>query len=331
VSVSLTLWDSTTSSSIAQAEASAEAAGYRVEELHRTLLQSVASLYLGALGQEQLAEVAGSAVMASLRHLDLVQARIDAGTAAAADRLPIEVELAQARLQATQAESALSQTLADLRATIGLPSGPPLKLSETLTPVPEEKSLDELLEQIPERPDVQQQEAQVQAQWWAVKLAEQNASLSYSVTAQGDYGRHTGVQGETWRLGAGVTYPLYSRGARADVTSARASLTSVQAQLAELELQARRQIEQAYLALTAAREQITAAEVAEQNARMNLEAAEARYAEGVAMIIEVTDAEQSLRSAEAARVRAVYEYSLAHVQLLTAVGADLLQSLGAQQ
>ena len=65
-----------------------------------------------------------------------------------------------------------------------------------------------------------------------------------------------------------------------------------------------------------------------ESAQVNLQAAEERYAEGVATIIEVTDAEQSLREAQADDVQARYQQNVAAVQLRSAVGEDLLLTLG---
>ncbi|MCD6359324.1 MAG: TolC family protein [Armatimonadetes bacterium] len=331
ISVGLTLYDSTTRPAVRQARAAARAARHRLEDTRRELTMSVAQLYLTALGQEQLAEVAASAVLAAQRHLQLVDATIEAGTAAAADRYPVQVQLAQARLNAATAESALARTLADLRATIGLPPGPPLKLSERLAQTEVRGEVEDLIAQaLATRPDVLAQREDVQTRRWSLKLARAQAGLSCSVTAQGDWGRHTGVTGESWVLGTGVSYPLFDRGAQAEVCAAEADYRSAQAQLAELELAVRREVEQEYLRLNEAAERINAARVSEESARSNLEAAEARYREGVAIVIEVTDADQSLREAQADRVQALYDHNLAHVRLMNAMGLDLLEVLGGE-
>ncbi len=331
VSGNLTLYDSATRASINQAKASAEAAGHRLDDTRYGLMLNVAQLYLTALGQEQLAEVAATAVMAAQQHLAQVDANVAAGVAAQADAYPVRVQLAQAKLQAVTTESRLAQTLADLRVTMGLPPGPPLKLSERLTRIESPDDVDTLLSAaLAKRPDVAAEHASVRASRWALRSAKQNAGLSYALTTQGDYGRHTGVTGETWSVSAGVSLPLFDQGARAGVDSAEASLRSAEARMAELELSVRGEIEQQYLALAEAGERITVAQAGEDSARVSLAAAEARYTEGLAIVIEVTDADQSLREAQASRVQALYDYNLAHTRLLSATGADLLEIMGAQ-
>lgn len=331
VSVNLTLYDSATRPALNQAKASAEAAGHRLEDTRHQLILNVARLYLTALGQEQLAEVAATAVMSAEQHLALVDASVAAGVAAQADAYPLQVQLAQAKLQAVATESALAQVLADLRVTMGLPAGPPLKLSERLMQIESPGDADTLLETaLTQRPDVAAEHASLRASRWALRSARESAGLSYALTTQGDYGRHTGVTGESWSLSAGVSLPIFSGQARASVDSAEASLRSAEAQLAELELSVRREIEQQYLALAEAGERIIVAQTGEDSARVSLAAAEARYAEGLAIVIEITDADQSLREAQASRVQALYDYNLAHTKLLNAVGADLLQVMGAQ-
>ena len=331
VSVNLTLYDSSTRISINQARASAEAAGHRLVDTRHELMLNVARLYLTALGQEQLAEVAATAVMSAQQHLALVDASVAAGVAAEADAYPLQVQLAQAKLQAVATESALARVLADLRVTMGLPPGPPLKLSERLMQIESPGDADALLETaLTQRPDVAAQQASLRASRWAVRSAKESAGLSYALTSQGDWGRHTGVTGESWSVSAGVSLPIFNGQARASVDGAEANLRSAEAQMAELELSVRREIEQQYLALAEADERITVAQTGEDSARVNLAAAEARYTEGLAIVIEVTDADQSLREAQASRVQALYDYNLAHTRLLSAVGADLLQAMGAQ-
>lgn len=332
LSLAVTLYDSTTRPSLAQARASAQAAEYRLEDARRELALNVARLYLTALGQEQLAEVAASALLSAQRQLEMVEATIAAGTAAAADRFPVQAQLARARLNATAAESALSQVLADLRATLGLPPGPPLQLSDRLAQVQVPGETADLVAQaLQTRPDVLAQRAAVEASRWSLRVAQAQAGLAYSVTAQGDYGRHNDNTGEAWSVGAGVSYPLFDPGARAEVRAAEANYLAAQAQLAELELSVRREVEQQHLALAEAAERIVAAQAAEESARASLEAAEARYAAQVAIILEVTNADQALREAQASRVQALYDYNLAQITLMSAIGVDLLQALGASQ
>ncbi|MGD9518170.1 MAG: TolC family protein [Armatimonadota bacterium] len=329
VGVDFIFWDSSQHAAINQARASEEVAWYHLGDTQRQLLETVATLYYTALANEKMAEVTASAVVSARRHLDLVRGRIEAGTAAEADRLPVEVELAQAQLRAVQAEDALKQSLAELRATLGVFSDIPLRLTAQPERVTAEEELAALWERAAtERDDLEALRATVRSREWAARLAKMDAGLSVQLSGHAEYGRYSGTTGESWWVGAGASAPLFSKQARADVKSAEAGLAAAKANLADAELMVRQAVEQAYLSLRDASERVAQAAKAVESAQVNLQAAEERYAEGVATIIEVTDAEQSLREAQADDVQARYQQNVAAVQLRSAVGEDLLLTLG---
>ncbi len=220
VALDLTFWDNSITPAVEQARAARDAARYRLQNTERTLLENVAVLYFAALGQQQLREVAQAAVEAAQRHLDLVDARIQAGTAARSDRLPVEVELARARVQAVQAEKALQQTLASLRATVGLSELTTVEPLGRLEVPPVEGSLDEFIQEaLATRADVLQQKASVRSRELAVRLARIDTGLSLSASGHAEYGRYSGVTGNSWWVQAGVNFPLFSYDSKAQGSS----------------------------------------------------------------------------------------------------------------
>ncbi|HOQ28430.1 MAG TPA: TolC family protein, partial [Armatimonadota bacterium] len=70
-----------------------------------------------------------------------------------------------------------------------------------------------------------------------------------------------------------------------------------------------------------ARERIAAAEASVAMARKNLEAAEARYKQGLAIPIEIVDAQVAFSNAELQAISARYDYLLARTQLDRAIGS----------
>ena len=100
--------------------------------------------------------------------------------------------------------------------------------------------------------------------------------------------------------------------------------------LSELELSVTQDVSRAWYALGDATERVAAGQVSVAAAAANLEAAQARYAEGVADIIEVTDAELSLRRARGQLVQSRFDRNVAYYQLLAAAGR-LLSEPGSQE
>ena len=333
VALDLPLFQTGLHEGIQAARESQRASVYELEDTRRALLQQVAELYYTCLADRRLAEVRAEGVRTALRHLEMVDARIEAGTAARSDRLPVEVELAQARLLAIQAENALRQDLANLRSALGLKSSDLPALAEALS-IPQFTAKPEQLaaRALQTRPDLKARRHSVESLKWNLRQAKLNARLSLALNAHGEYGRYTaGAEGKSWWLGVSLTLPFLREQARAEVQRTKAQLDQAQQNLAELELQVLQQVEQAYLALVEAQARVEQADKSVQAARQNLQIAEERYRVGVGNIIEVTDAEQSLREAEAAYVQAVYDYNIARVRVLSTSGADLQQSLGGGQ
>lgn len=301
-----------------------------VDNTVRQLLSEVASTFYGVLAQQELAEVADQAVSAAELHLDLVDARIEAGTVAPADRLTVEAELADAQYEAVRTVNAVWTTLSDLRALLALPEDElPLIRGELDTPRATGDLEEWIAEALAARPDLEAQRHRVRASELALEQARISAGLTLSVQGQADYGRHSGTTGDTWYIGGGLTFPLFDRQARASVDAAEAGLENTRQSLAEQELSVSRQVSNAWYTLRDATERVTAAGVSVAAAAKNLEAARERYSLDAATIIEVTDAEVTWRRAQANLVQARYDRNVAWYQLLAATGRSLLEEAAA--
>jgi len=326
VTLNQTLYERGLRESIRLAGQQVTVTAYSLEDTRRRLLLEVAAAFYTIFADQELVSVAQAAVTAAEQHLELVDARIEEGTGAPADRLPVEAELAEARFEALRTANATEQAMADLRALLALAVGSPLNLDGQLVVSFELAELaDWLAEAFVQRPDLAAQRTRVTAARVSRRQAEMGAGLSLSLTGQAEYGRYSGTDGETWWLGAGASYPLYDRTSQADLEGAQARLQGVQERLADLELAVAQDVERAWYAVSDSEERLQAADVAVAAAQLNLDAARERYAEGVANIIEVTDAELAWRRAQGSRVQARFDRNLAHYQLLGAAGRPLIE------
>lgn len=325
VGLTHTFLESGRSESIEAARVQAAASLATVENSRRQLLTDVAATFNAILAQQELVEVADAAVRTSQQHLELVDARIEAGVAAPSDRVAVEAELADAEFEAVRAVNAVWTALADLRALLAMPIDS-LPIIRGDLEVPAE--LGELEAWIADafvlRPDLEVQRYSLRVAELAVDQAEIDAGLTYSVQGGADYGRHDGTTGDTWFIGAGVSYPLFDRQSDASVERAEAQLEAVRQRLAEAELDISRQVTIAYYSFADANARVTAAEASVRAAERNLEVARERYAEGLANIIEVTDAELVWRRASSNLVQARYDRNISWYQLLAAAGRPLL-------
>ena len=173
-----------------------------------------------------------------------------------------------------------------------------------------------------DRPDLKQQELNIEAARLATAVARAQAGVQLDATATADYGHHTDETGEAWQVQVGATYPLFDAGSsRAGVTSARAGEDIERRRLDSLLLQVQQQVESAHWQARQAVVGLETATVARRDAENSLAAAEARYAEGLAIIIEVTDAQVQLLRAQVAEVQARLDYAAALASLDLATGA----------
>jgi outer membrane protein len=322
LTLSQTFFRSGLQEQIESARASADAARWGQDDSRRTVALRVAQGYFSTLAAQGLAEVAQRAVDAAAQHLEAADARIQAGTAAAADRFPFEVELQQARVQALAAANLVQTTLNSLKETMGLPTSAPLQLAESLGRPSLLNDLDALQQAAyRSRPDVRQQQAQVEASRLSLRLSEIQRGPVFAASGSDNYGRHTGVTGNAWQVMASVSFPVFDGGlTQAQVESARASLAIAEETLRQIQLAVSLEVENAYLSAMEANARIDAATAATTSARVSRDAAQEKYAAGVGTVIEVTDAEQKLRQAEADEVKAYYDYNIALAALRAAIG-----------
>ena len=322
-----TFYESGLSESISAAHLQVQASEASLENSRRQLLKQVAATYHTILADRELAQVAEDAVRAAEQHLEMVNANIEVGTAAEADRLAIESELADARYESVQAVNAVWQALVELQALLALPP-------ETLPMLGEAPELDYsrgklenwIDEALAQRPDMVAQQHQLRATELNVDQAKIAAGVSLSVVGQASYGQYTDTSGESWSVGAGASFPLYNRQAQAEVDQACANLQTTHQRLSELKLTVTREVAQAWYALGNASERIAAAEASVEAATANLDSTREQYAAGVGDIIKVTDAELNWRRAQGQLVQARYDRNVAYYNLLAGAGRLLTES-----
>jgi outer membrane protein len=331
VSAEYTLYQSGLRERIDRAEVSAESSQYSIAETRQQLTYQVTVAYWGILAAHRYAEVVMDSVANAQRHWDMVRARIDIGVAPEADILPVNVQVAQARLDAVRADTELSVAYADMRALLGLPPQVRFRLADTPEAREEyDADLDSLMA-IAEanRPDLASQRLAIRAADLGVRIARAETGVKVTAGASADYGRFTGTTGKSWQLQVGATYPLFDAGAsEAQRTSAEADSEAARWRMTALMQDMQGEVEVAHLRISQAAASLDAAEVSLTQARTSLAAAEARYAEGLAIVVEVTDAQLALLQTQVALVQAEYNYVIAAAALDRAVGTQVATTAG---
>jgi outer membrane protein len=122
-------------------------------------------------------------------------------------------------------------------------------------------------------------------------------------------------------VGALLTWPIFQGGlTRGQVAEAQANLHSITAQEDTFRLQIRIDVEQAALAVKATKATLTAVLLALENAKRQLQLAEARYAAGMGSVIELSDAQVTHTMAAAQEVSARFSLASSRAALVGALG-----------
>ncbi len=322
-SLTQTLFDfGQTLEAIRSAQASAQSLEADRTTQLATVVLGLKQAYFTLLATRRLLAVADETVRQNQKHLDLAEARYKVGLAAKFDVTQAQVQVANAELNQVTARNNVAVARETLRNALGLVGPLDFDIVDNFdVHAVEMNEADALASAYDRRPELQSIRAQ------ELSTSQQIASLQRSylptLQAQANYN----WQGEnyplldTWQFGGALTLPLLSGGlTTAQIGEQKANLSNLKFN-EEVERQnIALEVRQAVLNLQQASESIRVSETGLREARENLDLAEGRYKTGVGNIIELTDAQASLTTAEANYVQALYTYktTLATLEKATA-------------
>jgi outer membrane protein len=278
-----------------------------------------------ARANRALVGVANEAVVNFGKHLEQIQGFVEVGTRPEIDLAQARADLASARSQLIDAQNNYLIAKAQLNQAMGVIGPTDYEVSDqSLAPLPGEESPIDVLsdEAMKGRPELVVIEDQVRAQLQTLSAIKGAYGPTLEATAGSTQGG-TRIDDLGWNVAAGVTltWQIYQGGfTNAQVHEAEANAGQLAAQLDLLRQQIRFDVEQASLAVRAAKAVIEADRETVVNARDRLRLAEGRYETGVGNAIELGDAQVALTTAEAQTVQADDRLSTARAQLLRALG-----------
>ncbi len=278
-----------------------------------TVVFNVKQSYFDLATARRLLGVAEQNVVRSQKHVDQAQGRLDVGLATRFDVTQTQVQLANAELARVTARNNVALARETLRTALGLEKELDFDIVDTLdvqdVAIDEPKALELAYEN---RPELRSQRLQQES--LASQIAGLRKNYLPSVTGDASYtysGPEYPLQ-ESWNVGASVNLSIFNGGlTTAQVGEAKANLAGLKHREQSLRQQISLQVRQAVLNLAEALESIRVSQKGLEQARENLELAEGRYSAGVGNIIEVTDAQASLTTAEGNNVQALSNYKTA--------------------
>lgn len=293
-----------------------------LERTRQTVTFTVTRAYLEVLRAQQLAAVAKSRLTYIEGQRALVQSRVEAGAAAEVDILPIEAQLANARVEALGAKNTTRTAAIQLYQAMGLTPQSSIDIAEvTLAKDPDVPALAECLTQAKAaRPEVRQTAATMGAAQSNVQVAKINQRPRPVINGQFDQ-PVTGDNERNYSVSAGLVFDLFSGGnTRAVYNESMANLRSAEVRAGQVEKNIAAEVETAYLNMEDARERLQASAASVTAAERNMAAQEERYQQGLAIPLDLLNAQVSLTDANSNAVQARYDYYTALAQLDYALG-----------
>jgi len=290
-----------------------------------TVVLNVKQAYFNVLAARRLLGVADETVRQNQKHVEQAQGRFSVGMAAKFDVTQAQVQLAQAELNQVTARNNVAVAYQTLRNALGVTRPLDFDIVDTFDvhtmQVSEDNALATAYEKRPELQDLKAQERATSEQ-----IAATQKNYLPNLTGNGTYGwtGSNSPQQSYWFLGATLNVPIFTGGlTTAQVAEQEANLANIKFN-EEVERQnIALEVRQDVLNLQQAGESIRVSEKGLQQARENLELAEGRYKTGVGNIIELTDAQASLTTAEASYVQALYSYKTSVAALERATAQQL--------
>jgi outer membrane protein TolC len=316
-----TLFEARALPDIGAAEDDVAVAEAAVRESRFLLAHQVADAYVTV-------RVAEGALAAARRRLDVaredlaaVEERRRAGLAANLDRDRAELEAVEAEVAVTRAREAAQRSRVALEVLAAADIDAPLE--PVAAPVPA-AAPDELVtlararrpEIVAARRVVQAAEDRALAPWLALVP-------TLGVDGVASATNETGFQGRTFNGNVALTlaWTLYDGGRRyAEARSAAAELEAAQLELARLERTVGSEVEDALIAVRAARAEVELADRRVEAARRFADEVRARAAQGLSTAVEAADAAVSLFEAEVQAATVHSELARATLELRRAAG-----------
>ncbi len=284
--------------------------------------------YFAYVGARALLEADETSLREAQVNLAAAQERHDVGVATIADVLQARTAVAQDQLALQQATGARDSARGALATLIGLPPDAEFDVDtvEANAPVAEvSETIDTLMTHgLLDRPDLAAERATVDARYADAREARSAYLPSLGATATAGTLGIIGRPGNfpSYNLGLAVSVPIFNGfGWQYAARAAALTADAEAARLNTMEQQVALQVYQTYQALRTATQSVATADDLYTSASQSVDAARARYREGVGTLIDLLTAENSLADARAQRIQARVNWHTALVQLAHDAGS----------
>lgn len=310
------------SSQVESVEKLAQSASVDRKTTTDNLILNVKQSYYGLLQSQRIVEVNEETVRQMEKHLEQAEGFYKVGSKAKFDVTKARVDLTNAKLNLIKAKNSVKIARVTLNNAMGMPVDFPVEPEDSLVFKKEEMAFEAAQKlALEHRPELLSIRLKKESSSYALQSSRRQYFPSLTANGGTIYRNQEFPLIYNWNVGATLAFPFFNGfQTKKQVDGAQANLEAVTAQ-EEIQVQnILLEVEQAFLNLTAAEEQIETSGLIVKQAEENLDLAEGRYRAGVGTAIETTDAEVSLTNAKTNAIQTLYSYNLAQAQLEKAIG-----------
>ena len=286
---------------------------------------AVIEAYYNVLQKKNLVTIAESGVRMSSEQLSVIKTQYEEGALVKSDLLHMEIELANYEQNLVDAKGDLEIAENQLLSLIGLPDDTELETTDKFDYTPYPMTLKECLEFAKaNRLDskiaknaVKQKETQI-----IILKADEKPNISAVANKSITDNNTTHFnRNESWEAGVVMTWKIFNNNVtKESVKAAEAEVKKAKAEVDGVDKNIVLQTKSAYIQMKAAEKNIETSAEAVLKAKENLSIAQARYEEGVDILLNLTDAQEKLIRAGTNYYTALYEYNLGRASLEKAMG-----------
>jgi len=309
------------------AQANAQGQQYSERSTRLGAILNVRTAYFQARSQKAMIAVARDTLDNQQKHLGQIQGFVEVGTRPEIDLAQARTDVANAKVQLIAAENGYATAKAQLNQAMGSTQSTDYDVADDTLPAvaDEDQGLEVLVQSaVATRPELVVLSRQIEAEEQVLRSVKGNYGPTLGAsTGFSDAGRTLDNLAWNWNAQVTMTWQLFQGMlVPAQVREAEANLVAAKSQRDLTVQQLRFEVEQARLAVRAAKASRDAVEEALTNARQRLRLAEGRYQTGTGSVIELADAQIAMANAASQRVAADYNVAAARAQLLKALGRD---------
>ena len=281
------------------------------ERVRADILLLTGEAYFSLLREQAVLKVAQQTVAARQLLSDQVTSLAQSNLKSQLDVSFANVNLADARLLLSQAENALNAGQAQLAAVMALPGDTSFVLAEAPMPAPLADNLDTLIQgalrQRPELKGLQLEQSAAEA-FTKAERALKYPNISVLATAGLVPAGAPQVQDHYGAIGINLNIPVFNGGLfTARENEARLRAEAAQQHLTDMQIQIARDVRVACLDEKTACERVLLSEQLLNNAKTAQDLAQSRYTLGLSSIVELSQAQLNLTSAQITAESARYD------------------------